>query len=657
MKTTRSLSFALSILFGLIFPVQAESSGQEFGLELLQRLSAALGGNITVSPYSAAAAISLVTPGARGLTLEELQKTIPGKAALEEAFRQSELRLEMGNRLYLDRSISFHPDYLRTVNADDRTSTEQADFKHGKKDIVDRINAFANEATHGMIPAIITENGIQNNTVMMIVNAIYLKHRWEQIFDKKDTRILPFVKPDGTWAATPLMSQEQYGFVATQAGGCIIIAKYYEHSHSAFVAILPPEGIDAHDFLRKLTPADFLALRQSLSNVRKPRHPRAQYVVIQKNLHMPRFDHQLSCDLPEYLSAMGIPHSFLPEGSDFTGMATPRNGPLYINSMKQLCRIKNDEEGTEAAAVTGTGLGCGACPPSPGLDLPPVVEYRYIAARLDRQFIWMIGRFDRDDTPFFMGVYDFPTVEDTEKNGSGSPLADAVIRGDAALVHTLLNQGADANERFHGTPVLALAVDRGKTDVAVELLDRGADPTQGNLLEHPLLTGNRSMETLLIKRGAPVNDLHLQTAVERQDAELVRLILHKNPNLKLARSLYNAVGYGNLDFVRAMLALGDKPSIFDLGRAIERKDPGMLELLLKHAERETIGNGLLLDYLVRYGRVQDVRLFLERGIDVNTEPFPGRTLLDCAQSEDIRELLKQHGAKPGTPQDNQPATR
>lgn len=636
--------------------VQAEPSGQEFGLELLRRVSAEHRGNIALSPYSAAAAISLATPGARGMTLEELQKTVPGKAALDEAFRQAELNLEMGNRLFLERQMAFNIEYLRLVS-DDKTQSEQVDFKNDKRGVADQINAFADKVTHGLIPRIISENDISNDTRMLLINAIYLKHRWSQIFDSKDTRVLPFVKPDGSWGATPLMYQNQYGFVATQAGDCIVIAKYYEHSFSAFVAILPPEGTDVREFLNKLTPAEFTALRQSLRETHKPQHPRAQKVSIRRDLRMPRFDHDMNVNLVPSLRDMGIPHSFLPTGSDFTGIAILpyKDGPLYINGIKQFCRIKNDEEGTEAAAVTGTGLGCGACPPSPYLELPPVTEYRYIAANLNRPFIWMIGRPDRDDTPFFMGVYDFPSSEDTASKGSESPLADAIIRGDAARVETLLKQGADARELFHETPVLSLAVDRGNIAAAQTLLDYGADPAQGNLVECATLNGNRSLEALLIERGATIDEQHLRSAIERQDAELVRLILHKKPDLRLSRSLYNAIGYGNIDFVRAMLELGDTPTIYDLGLAIKLRDPGMLELLLKYAAQNTIQSNILLEHLVRTGSAHDVRLFLDRGINANTEPFPGRTLLDCAGSEDVRQLLKQHGAKPGTLQDNPPS--
>ncbi len=637
--------------------VQAEPSGQEFGLELLRRVSAEHQGNIALSPYSAAASLSLATPGARGLTLEELQKTIPGKAALDEAFRQADLNLEMGNRLYLDKSIEFSPDYLRLIS-DDKTQSEQVDFKKNKSDAADRINAFAKKATHGLIPEVISESAIPDDTRMMLVNAIYLKHRWSQIFDKKDTRVLPFIKPNGSWAATPLMIQNQYGFAATQAGDCIVIAKYYEHSRSAFVAILPPEGTDVREFLNKLTPAEFTALRQSLRETHKPQHPRAQSVSIQQDLRMPRFDHDMNVNLATSLRDMGIPHAFLPTGSDFTGMTTtqPKDGPLYINGIKQFCCIKNDEEGTEAAAVTGTGLGCGACPPSPYLELPPVTEYRYIASYLDRPFIWMIGRPDRDDTPFFMGVYDFPSSHDTVSKGTESPLADAIIRGDAARVETLLKQGANAGELFHETPILSVAVDRGNIAVTQSLLDHGADPAQGNLVECATLNGNRRMEALLIERGAAIDDRHLRSAIERQDADLVRLILRKKPDLQLTRSLYDAIGYGNIDFVRAMLELGARPTIYDLGLAVKLQDPGMLALLLEYAEPNIIQSNILLEHLVRTGSAHDVRLFLDRGINANAEPFPGRTLLDCAGSEDVRQLLKQHGAKPGTLQDNPPSS-
>jgi len=96
--------------------------------------------------------------------------------------------------------------------------------------------------------------------------------------------------------------------------------------------------------------------------------------------------------------------------------------------------------------------------------------------------------------------------------GCATPLLrNAAKSGDINAVRTLLDKGADVNEKdgVGGTP-LFWAVREGHTELAKLLIEKGADVNKGtNIGETPLYTavshGHTELAKLLIERGADVN--------------------------------------------------------------------------------------------------------------------------------------------------------
>ena len=52
-------------------------------------------------------------------------------------------------------------------------------------------------------------------------------------------------------------------------------------------------------------------------------------------------------------------------------------------------------------------------------------------------------------------------------------------------------------------------------------------------------------------------------------------------------------------------------------------------------------------YASRWGHTATVELLLKHGADINDKDKYGRTALDFARKEEIKQLLRQHGAKYG----------
>jgi Ankyrin repeats (3 copies)/Domain of unknown function (DUF3471) len=111
---------------------------------------------------------------------------------------------------------------------------------------------------------------------------------------------------------------------------------------------------------------------------------------------------------------------------------------------------------------------------------------------------------------------------------------EAVRRGDAAAVTTLLDKGADVNAKFrYGATALFKAAERGNLEIVKILLARGADVTVkdtfygATAMTWALDSGHVAVvKELLEKQPASVGDV-LMSGVFSQRPELVKLALAK----------------------------------------------------------------------------------------------------------------------------------
>ena len=89
------------------------------------------------------------------------------------------------------------------------------------------------------------------------------------------------------------------------------------------------------------------------------------------------------------LECLGITDAFDENKAEFPDFC---NKPTFINQMRQVARIKIDEEGTEAAAVTNTGIDAS--------DYPPQTKNFHA----NHPFLYVISE-QSTGTIFFIGKY------------------------------------------------------------------------------------------------------------------------------------------------------------------------------------------------------------------------------------------------------------
>jgi hypothetical protein len=113
-------------------------------------------------------------------------------------------------------------------------------------------------------------------------------------------------------------------------------------------------------------------------------------------------------------------------------------------------------------------------------------------------------------------------------------LFEAVRRGDAAAVASLLDRGAEVNAKFrYGTTALFKAAERGHADVVKILLDRGADVTvkdtfyRATAMTWALDNDHAEVVRLLLEKdGSAVDDV-LMNGVRESKEPLVKIALDR----------------------------------------------------------------------------------------------------------------------------------
>ncbi len=214
-----------------------------------------------------------------------------------------------------------------------------------------------------------------------------------------------------------------------------------------------------------------------------------------------------------------------------------------------------------------------------------------------------------------------------------TPFTAAVRWRRPEIIRSFIDAGADfdrfGRDRF--TP-LALAVKTGQNDIALMLLEAGADvnpdriipPSPNTPLMYAMREGNMEIVSALLEAGAEVN--------ETNDDGRTALML--------------AALWGHRDAVRALLEAGAEVDVEDnyghtaLTRAAWRSDPeitAILEGAGAEIAAEDINGDLALISAAGDGNPEVVSELIKTGSDVNAADENGRTALMAAASRNHRE--------------------
>ena len=342
--------------------------------------------NVFISPLSVSMSLGMTLNGAAGDTREAMEQALELSGLTEQEINESyqsliellagldpQVKFQIANSIWYRQEQTLEEVFV-TLNRD-YFDAEVSGLDFSDPDTADVINAWVDQKTNGKIEEIVDQEDVLN-TVLFLINAIYFKGTWTYEFNPESTYQAQFTLPDGSQKPCQMMSQKNdFQYLATSEFQAIDLP--YGDGDFSMTILLPNAGYDIDSLITQLDPDTWEEWTGSFSES-------------EVSLDLPKFTLEYELLLNEALQSMGMEIAFTPE-ADFSRMLG--SGGLWIDKVKHKTFVEVNEEGTEAAAVTSTGMTLGM-----GTQM-----------RVDRPFLFAI-RDHHSGTVLFIGKIVEPTL-------------------------------------------------------------------------------------------------------------------------------------------------------------------------------------------------------------------------------------------------------
>ncbi|EHB08563.1 Serpin B12 [Heterocephalus glaber] len=253
--------------------------------------------------------------------------------------------LSMANRLYGEQEFPICQEYSDGVIQFYHTTIESVDFQKSTEKSRQMINFWVESQCQGKIKELFSKDTINDATVLVLVNAVYFKAKWEKYFDCKNTVDAPFFLNENEQKSVKMMNQKglyRIGFIE-ELQAQILEMRYTIGKLSMFILLPSPSADNVkvlQELERKISYEKLVAWSGS-ENMSE------ETVVIS----FPQFTLEDTYDLKAVIQDMGITDIFDETKADLTGISPSRS--LHLSKILHKTFVEVDEDGTQAAATSG----------------------------------------------------------------------------------------------------------------------------------------------------------------------------------------------------------------------------------------------------------------------------------------------------------------
>ncbi|XP_040598499.1 serine protease inhibitor A3N-like [Mesocricetus auratus] len=309
--------------------------------------------NIVFSPFSIITALAFLSLGASINTLEEILEGLKfnltetpegdihrGFGHLLHMIIQSgdQVQVSTGSTMFVEKSLRILTEFRKKARALYQAEASSTDFQkpHEAKKL---INDYVSKKTHGKIKELISD--LDDQTLMVLVNYIYFKGKWETPFSPDFTFESDFYLDNKRTVKVPMMEHRilTTPYFRDEELSCSVVQLKYTGNASTLF-ILPDEG-RMQQLEDSLQPETLRRWKDSL----RPR-------MIDK-LQLPKFSISTDYSMEGILSQLGIKEVFSSQ-ADLSGITGEKD--LRVSKVVHKAVLDVAETGTEAAAATGVRI-------------------------------------------------------------------------------------------------------------------------------------------------------------------------------------------------------------------------------------------------------------------------------------------------------------
>ena len=297
-----------------------------------------------ISPLSITYALGMLNNGAAGETQQQIITTLGfGDSGADAVNAFSRRMLDeapvldpttealIANTIFVNEGMGYRLQdaFVEKAYACYDAQPQNRDFADGQT--MDFINRWASDHTKGFIERVLDETTFNPLAVSYLLNALYFKGMWSSPFKAGKTKEEPF----GDGPAVPMMSQfSNFQYAENKLYQAVNLP--YGNGAYQMTVFLPREGKTVGDVLESLDGSNWQIGRQ------------VEAWSTNVDLKLPRFETENRINLVGVMTDLGMPKAFTLD-AEFPYFC---NKSVCIGKMFQVAKIKLDEQGTEAAAVT-----------------------------------------------------------------------------------------------------------------------------------------------------------------------------------------------------------------------------------------------------------------------------------------------------------------
>ncbi|NMF59771.1 serpin family protein [Pseudanabaena yagii] len=343
--------------------------------------------NIFISPSSVAIALAMTYNGANGQTQSAMARTLELEGISTNDINnfnqllqvslldsQNDTEISIANSLWINQNIALERSFVEKLKTYYQATIKNLNFDDSSSTQI--INDWVKQQTKNKIHQIVKR--ASNDTVVILINAIYFKANWANAFDKSLTNLKPFTLENGTTIQHPSMSRlGEYRYLDRPKFQAVRIP--YQNRRFRMDIFLPKNTSSLAEFQQQLTLQNWQDWSDS-------------FQINTGLVQLPRFKVEYELELNQVLKSLGMQIAFSPS-ADFRNLTSSASS---ISEVRHKTFVDVNEEGTEASAATSVRVFRGAS--------------RTFQMIIDRPFFFAIS--DRQTgTILFMGTIQNPALK------------------------------------------------------------------------------------------------------------------------------------------------------------------------------------------------------------------------------------------------------
>lgn len=338
---------------------QMVSVSNDFSFGLLRQV-ASQEQDFFISPLSASFALAMLANGADGDTQSQIVDMLGfDSTALDEMNdyhhellstlpdMEKNTKIDIANAIFVQQGFPISELYKKSMKDIYLAEVQNVDFQSAAA--IDHINTWAKNHTNKRIDKVLSPDDINEDTRVILANALSFLGKWNQKFEATNTRKEDFHNADGSTTTVDMMNIKDK-FYAGKIGNYYVLEMPYTNSTFEMDILLPADGATLQDVIDSLDANTWLTNRPAETEQDWQNMLQQRQVVVK----MPKFTYEYSRSLTDDLVALGMKDAFNRLAADFSVMSPEE--ALYVSFVNQKTYLKIDEAGTEAHAVTTIGM-------------------------------------------------------------------------------------------------------------------------------------------------------------------------------------------------------------------------------------------------------------------------------------------------------------